>query len=455
MTAINQTPAGKTRILVLGGGFAGIHTVLSLEKRFAQNSAVDILLINRENFFLFTPMLSEVAIGTLDPRHIVLPIRELCQKTEFHRAEVTQIDLKHQTVDVFYNSVERCPDTIAYDHLVIALGSTSNVMLVPGVDKYAFNFKELGDALLIRNHVLEMFERADTAVNPAEKRALLTFCVVGGGYSGVELAAGLQEFALRIAPLYPTIEPEDIQVVLVEAQNRILSTMPPELAAYAQAQLAEMGVDIQLKTRLTEVTPTKIYLENDIKIPTYTTVWATGITPSPVVSGLAISKTEKGQPLGTSELRLAGYDNVWAVGDNVLTPIPGKTGFFPATAQLAVQQGVHVTGNIARALKGEPLKPFSYEPKGEMVVLGERSAVALVFGIKLRGFMAWVLWRLFYLSKLPRWKKKTRVALDWFLSLFGPLETTQIKIYNRQEPCTSEDLVCDRQNIPEHVRLQF
>lgn len=446
----------KSRILVLGGGFAGIGAVLKLEELFSSVDQVNIALISRENFFLFTPMLAEVAMGAVDARHIVNPIRELCRKAEFHRGEVIGISLKNRTVDILYNNMAACPGTLSYDHLVLALGSSTNVMLIPGVDKYAFHFKEIADALLIRNHILEMFERADMVDDPLRKRGMLTFCVIGGGYSGVEVAAAIRDMAVRIEPLYPTIRPEDIRVLLIEAQNRILTTLPPDLSEYAQKQLGEMGVEVKLNTRLMQVHPRWIELEGGVQISTYTTVWATGIIPSPVVSGMdGISKDSKGRPLGTSELRLAGFDNVWAIGDNALTPYFYKAGFYPATAQVAIRQGHHLAENLNRAIHGEPLQPFCYDQKGEMVVLGERSAVALVLGRKIKGFPAWVLWRLFYLSRLPRWKKKARVAVDWLLSLFGPMETTQLKLYFRQEPCDIEDTECQRENIPEQRRAGF
>lgn len=454
MTSAASSPA-ITRILVLGGGFAGITAVLELEKRFAHDKNVEILLVNRENFFLFTPMLSEVAIGTVDARHILTPIRELCHKTEFHRGEIKGINLQHQTVDVLYNNVEGCLDTLHYDHLILAMGSTSNVTMVPGVDKYAYNFREIGDALVLRNHILEMFERADTADDLAEKRAMLTFSVIGGGYSGVEVAAAIQEMANRIQPLYPTIKPEDIRVVLIEAQKRILGTLPEDLAAYAHKELEELGIEVQVDTRLTHVYPTSIELHTGQEFQTYTTVWVTGIVIPPLMTGLPVPKDIKGRPLSTPELRLSGFDNVWAIGDNVLTPISDKPGFYPPTAQIAVNQGAHVVKNLARSLQGKPLQPFCYTQKGELVVLGERSAVAQIYGFKIRGFLAWVLWRLFYLSRLPRWKRRVRVASDWVLSLFGPIETTQLKIYPRQEPCDIKAEVCERLNIPEATRPAF
>ncbi len=441
----------KTRILILGGGFAGLNTVLALEKLLEDDERVEILLINRENYILFTPMLSEVAIGTVDPRHIVTPIRELCWKTEFHRGEVIQIDLEAQQVDVLYNGLPHERDTLRYDHLVLAMGSTTNVMLVPGVDKYAFNFKEIGDALLIRNHILEMFERADTTANPEAKRAMLTFSVIGGGYSGVEIAAAIQSMTERLEPLYPTIMPEDIRVVIVEAQGRILGTLPEDLSAYAHKELLAMGVEVLTDTKTQQVFSDCMALSNGETIRTHTVVWATGVVIPPLLMNLQCNKDIKGRPLGTPELRLKGYQNVWAIGDNVLTPLPDASGFYPPTAQVSVQQGRFVAKNIVNALQGKPLEIFQFKQKGEMVVLGERSAVAIVSGYKLKGFAAWVLWRLFYLSKLPRWTKKIRVAVDWILNLFGPTESTQIKVHMREASADPNEVDGDRLNIPEAI----
>ncbi len=436
----------KTRILILGGGFAGINALLSLEKLFARDKSVEIMMVSDENFFLFTPMLSEVAIGAVDPRHIVTPIREVCRKAEFRRANVVNIDLDHQAVDVRYNNLETCPDTLTYDHLILAMGSDTNVMLVPGVDKYAFNFKEIGDALLLRNHILEMFERADSLLDPAQRRAMLTFSVIGGGYSGVEVAAAIQEMAIRIEPLYPSINLADIRIILVEAQDRILSHLPKDLSDYAHEELEELGIEVMVNTRVDDVQPDAIVIQSGPKIPSFTTIWATGIVVPPLIMGLPVKKDRKGRPLGSHELQLSGYKNVWGIGDNILTPLPDESGFYPATAQIAVRQGQHVAKNLYRVIKEDKYpEAFSYQQKGEMVVLGERSAVAVIYGIKIKGFPAWVLWRLYYLSQLPRAKKKGRVATDWILNLFGPFETTQLKAHERPELAHLQDLACRRE----------
>lgn len=442
--------ANPTRILILGGGFAGINAMLTLEKLLAEEPNIEIVLISRENFFLFTPMLSEVAIGVVDPRHIVTPIRELCGKTIFYRAEVTSIDLQHQLVGVRYNNVPGCEELLSYDHLILALGSESNVTLVPGVDKYAYRFKELGDALVLRNHILEMFERADTALDPAHKRAMLSFAIIGGGYSGVEIAAAIQDMAHRIHTLYTTISPTDIQVVLIEAGPRILATMPQELGNYALEQLEDMGITVLTNTKVEEVAPSGVTLSNGKILTTHTPVWTTGSVIPGIIKALPVTKDKRGQPLNTPELRLEGYETVWAVGDNALTPQPPDVGgFYPPTAQIAIPQGQHVAQNLYKVLKGETPEPFVYKVKGEMVVLGERSAVALVYGKKIKGVIAWLMWRFYYLSRLPRWKKKTRVAVDWLLTFLGPLETTELKVSPRAEPCDIEDTACLRGNLSE------
>ncbi len=430
----------KTRILILGGGFSGINAMQRLEKKFARNESVEMMLISEENFLLFTPMLSEVAIGAVDSRHILTPIRDLCHKTMFYRAQVIHIDLKSQKVDLYYNGVPRCLDSIHYDHLVLALGSTTNTMHVPGADQYAFKFKEIGDAILIRNHVVEMFELAETSADPDEKDALLTFSIIGGGDSGVEIAAAIQSFARRIQTLYPTIKMSDIQVHLFEAQERILATLPEELASYAQKQLESMGVYVHTSTRVQEVHGQWVVVGTEQKLPTYTTIWATGVAIPDLIQSLPVEKDAKGRPINTSELRLPGYDNVWAIGDNILTPLPEHSGFYPPTAQSAIQEGHHVAENIARVLQHQEPLPFHYQQKGEMVVLGENAAVAMVYGKKLKGFPAWIVWRAFYLMRLPKGKKRIRVLFDWILNLFGPMDTTQLKLAPRNEPIDSTAL---------------
>jgi NADH:ubiquinone reductase (H+-translocating) len=440
--------AEPTRILIVGGGFAGMSALFRLETLLGSRQDVDIKLISRDNFFLFTPLLSEVAMGTVDPRHIVTPIREVCRKTLFHRAEILELDLDRQWVEVRYNGMDDCKELISYDHLVLALGSTTNMSLVPGVEQYAYNFKALGDALVLRNHILEMFERADTALSRVQKQGILTFCVIGGGYSGVEIAAAIQDMTLRIEPLYPTITPADIRVLLVETGAEILSTMPDDLAQYAHRQLEAQGVEVMLNTKAAEVQPDGLFLQPGERIHTHTVVWATGVTIPPLIMGLPVLKDVKGRPLSTSVLHLPEYPNVWAIGDNVLIPCPDAEGYYPPTAQNAIRQGRHAAENICRVLQGKPPQTFRYQVKGEMVVLGERSAVAMVFGRKIKGFPAWLLWRSYYLSILPRWKKKVRVAMDWVLTLFGPLETTELKVYAREEPCDTEGAACDRRDLP-------
>lgn len=434
MVPTTKAVTNKTRILILGSGFAGIKTVLALEKRFHDRDDIEMVLISRENFLLFTPMLAEVAIGAVDARHIATPIREFCRKTRFHRGEVVDIDLQTQQVTVRFNNMPENTGHIHYDHLVLAMGSTVNTAMVPGVAEHAFLFKDMGDALVLRSHILEMFERADTVCDPALRRAMLTFCVIGGGYSGVEIAAGIQEFTERIQPLYPTLRGIPVRVVLVEALDRILPTMPPELSTYARDILAERGVEIHLETRVLAVEATGVTLESGPMVPSLTTVWATGIVIPPLLMGLPVAKDPKGRPLGAATLQLIGFKNVWAVGDNVLIPLSEQPDrFYTATAQVAVRQGAHLAANIERSLAGRPLKPFRYQPKGEMVVLGERSAVAKVFGFKIKGLPAWLLWRFYYLYQLPSWKRRCLIGLHWLLNFFGPMDTTQLKLKTHPE----------------------
>ena len=405
----------KTRIVVLGGGFAGIHAVRELDRTFGRDPSVEVTLVNRENFFLFTPMLHEVAASDLDLTHIVNPIRKLARRCSFFHGECIGIDLDARTVKVAHGANAEHPHTLPYDHLVLALGGVTNFFGTPGVAERAYTMKSLGDALALRNRLIECMEEADFECCASIRKPLLTCVVAGGGFAGVETIAALHDFALDALPFYRNLEPEHVRMVLVHSGDTILPELDQKLGRYAQRKLAGRGVEIRTKTRVKGCGEHGVELNDGTVIPAATVVWTAGTSAHPLIEGLPCLK-ERGRVCVDETLRVAGREGVWALGDCALVP-DGRGGFHPPTAQHASRQGTLLARNLAAAIRGRPLKPFRFRTLGQLASLGRRRGAAQVSGLRFSGFVAWLLWRTIYLSKLPRFERKFRVALDWTLDL--------------------------------------
>lgn len=406
----------KQRILILGGGFGGVYSAIHLEKLLARHSAVDIRLVSRDNFFLFTPMLHEIAASDLEITNIVNPLRKLLRKIEVLVGNVSQIDLPNKRVIVSqgYRNHARQLD---YDHLVIALGSVTNFYNIPGLMELAVPMKTLRDAIQLRAKVIRHLEEANDAGDPAEQRALLTFVVAGGGFAGVETVAALNDFVRDALPFYPNLNESMLQVLLVHSGPVILPELGESLGRHAQSVLAERGVDIRFNTRVTSMTERKVLLTDEVEIPSRTLVWTAGTAPSPLISSLPCTQ-ERSRIVVNHFLRVDDWPNVWAIGDCARVPDvrnPGK--YHPPTAQHAIREGRVVAQNIAATLSGRPLKSFSFKTIGLLASIGRRAGVARIFGFNFSGFFAWWMWRTIYLSKLPGLDKKIRVAFDWTLDL--------------------------------------
>ncbi len=416
---------GTHRILILGGGFGGITAALRLEKIFAGEENVQITLLNRDNYLLFTPMLPEVAGSGIEAKHIIAPIRAFFKKARFRDGEVTSIDLHNRVV-----AARHCPKCVGYsyefDHLVLALGSVTSPMGLAWVKEHAFSFKTLADAMTLRNHVIDVLEHADMEPDQEMRRKMLTIVVVGAGLAGVELIAELNDFLRRAKRFYPSIRPEDVTLMLVERGTRIMPGIAEDLAAYAQKCLVKSGIEVRLQTSIINATDEGADLEDGAHIPTKTLVWTAGVGPNPLLAELPCLK-EKGRVVADENLELPDYPGVWAVGDSAYAHDP-KTGRpYPPTAQYAVKQGKMAAENIAAAINGRPGKPFVFSSIGQFVPLGRRTAIAEISGFKFRGFLAWWLWRTIYLNKLPKLERKIRVALDWTLDLFFPRDIVLLK----------------------------
>jgi len=427
-------PRPPTRIVILGGGFAGVTTAKSLEQVFGADRDVEFTLVSETNALLFTPMLAEVAGSSLEPTHISSPLRTSLRRTQIVRGNVRAIDLAQCSVmlGVGMSDGSEHDWKLAYDHLVLALGSTSNYFGQHNVEHEAFDFKSLLDAMRIRNHVIDMFERADREPN-AEKRApLLTFVVAGGGFAGVELAGALNDFARGIAVDYPRLQPDEISVILVHARDRILPELSPSLAAYALEHMSARGVRFRLNTRVADACSGVVVLHSSEELAARTLVWTAGTIPNLSLQTLSVARDKRGAVIVDGTLAVSGQPGLWAVGDCAAVT-DAKTGQpCPPTAQFALREAQTLAKNIRAAIRGTTPLPFHFNSLGALCVIGHQTACAeltLPFlrgtTVRFSGLLAWAAWRAIYLAKLPGLERKVRVLFDWTIELFFPRDTVQ------------------------------
>lgn len=432
------------RILVLGGGFGGVYAALGLEKHFLRDDTVEIVLVSEENFLLFTPMLPEVASGSIEAKHIVSPVRAFFRKVKFHNSGVQRIDLERRRV-----FTRHCPacgqQELQFDHLVLALGSTTRFYGLPGVAQHALPMKTLSDAMVLRNRVIDRFEHANMESDAEVRKILLTFVIAGGGFAGTETVAELRDFAHTARAYYPNIHPDEINVVLVHSGTRIMPEISADLAEYALGKLRQKGVDVRLQTGVRSATADCVELTTNEKIRARTLVWSAGTSPSPLLAELHCPRNTRGQIIVNECLEVPGHPGVWALGDCAEVPNPQSGRPHPPTAQHAVRQGKIVARNIRAALGGGKKMAFAFAPIGVLASLGRRSAVAEIYGFKFSGFFAWWLWRTIYLFKLPGLERKLRVAGDWTLDLFFPRDITLLKLFTSSAP---DDTVRDVPDTP-------
>jgi NADH:ubiquinone reductase (H+-translocating) len=413
----------RKRIIILGGGFGGLYAALRLEKTLARDPEMEILLVNRENFFLFTPMLHEVAASDLDLTHIVNPVRKLLKRVQFFDGDVDDIDLPGRKVVVSHGA-EHHVHELEYDHLVIALGSITNFFNLPGLQERALTMKSLGDAIYLRNKLISHLEEADFECCALERQELLTFVVAGGGFAGVETIASLNDFVREALRFYPNLREEMLRVVLVHPGPVILPELGEKLGAYAQTKLAARKVEIRVNTRVTGVSERGVELSDGDAILTKTLVWTAGTSPNPLLEKLPCPK-ERGRLLVNEFLEVPDWPGVWALGDCALVPDRQTGKFCPPTAQHALREGKILAENLLATVRGGGKKPFVFTTIGQLASIGRRTGVANIMGVNFSGFLAWWLWRTIYLSKLPRFEKKVRVALDWTLDLLFSKDLVQ------------------------------
>ena len=427
------------RIVVLGGGFGGVTTVRHLERVLRRHKEVEITLVSRENFFVLTPLLFEACSGRLELRHCAQPIRAALRRARFIEATVESVDLDRQLVRAV--APEGDAYGLPYDHLVVALGASTNDGLIPGSPN-ALTFKTMADALVLRNHLIECFERADAATDAAERRGCLTIVVVGGGLVGTELVGELTAFADDVLRFYPRIRRNEVCFRLFEAGPRILPEIDAQLAATAARVLERRGVDIQASTAVRSIETGCVRLENDT-IDAGTIILTAGIVPSAVASAIPVARDQRGRIAVDGTMRSRSHPQVWALGD--CAAIPGPDGRpYPALAQHAIREARHLAENIRAVIDGRVPSAFMFRSLGTMASLGHTRAVARVFGVRLTGFPAWWLRRTYYLFQMPHWDRRLRIVLDWTVALFFRPDITRVDLRVEREQVKQARLLVER-----------
>ncbi|MFN8161295.1 MAG: NAD(P)/FAD-dependent oxidoreductase [Solirubrobacterales bacterium] len=417
-------------IVIAGGGFAGSSAARELERLLPRQSA-RLILVNDVNFMLYTPFLPEAAAGTLEPRHVVTPLREILERTYLRLGAVVGHDPDVRTVNLRTHEGES--ETLPYDHLLLALGSVSRVLPIPGLSEHAVGFKSLADAIWLRNNLVETLERANACRDPGLQEELLTYVFVGGGYAGLEALAELQDFAADAMERYPRARLRGMRWILVEAAGRVLPEIDPGLAEYAVRELRGRGIDIRLGTTLEEVHADRVRLSGGETVRTRTVVWTAGVAPHPSLRHLSVPLDETGRVPVNDHLRVSGSERVWAVGDCAAAPDPAG-GLCAPTAQHAVREGPVAARNIAAALGVSSPRPYRHRSRAAFVNLGRYKAVGRIGNRTFRGFPAWWLARTYHMSQVPGTARKVRAVLDWTAGLPFSRDISEVGSIGHPEP---------------------
>ncbi|HMN99460.1 MAG TPA: FAD-dependent oxidoreductase [Miltoncostaeaceae bacterium] len=415
------------RVVVLGGGFGGVYTALHLERLMTKGHPVGVSLVNRENYLVFQPMLAEVVAGDVGILDTLSPLRQLLPRTSLYVREIEGIDLERRVVTLGAGLTPRTRD-LPFDDLVVALGGVTDFRGIPGLPEHALPFKTLADAVRIRNHVIHVLEQSSVERAPELRRMMLTFVVAGGGFSGTEVAAALNDFVRRAVRDYRSIPPSDVRIVLVHSGARVLEReLTPRLSAYATRVIRDQGIELLLGERLVAATPGSAVLAGGRRIETRTLISTVPSSPNPVVERLGLP-TERGRLVCDATLAVEGQERVWAVGDCAVVPMRDG-GVCPPTAQHAIRQAKVLATNIINRRSGAPLERFAFSGLGKLGGLGHRKAVAeLPGGIRMAGLPAWLMWRGIYWSKLPGASRKTRVAISWLSDVVLPPHPVQLNL---------------------------
>jgi NADH dehydrogenase len=431
---VHETPSPKMKkILILGGGYAGVGVLTKIQKKFENDVNVNIELVSESNFFLHTPMLPEMATGTIEPRHIATPIRRFCKRAQFHQAKVIDVSLdsKHVTIQRMSDETQ---STLQYDYLVLAIGGKTNFFGNSNIEQNSFTIKSLDDAIQIRNHVISMLEDADQETDQNKQQKLVTFVIVGGGFSGVETVGEINDFVRESSQkFYRNISQDNIKIILVASGGKILPEIG-NLGEYSKYALQKAGVTIYTNTKLEDIFHDSAILNNGKEIPTKTLIWAGGNTVDGVIKQLDTEQHKSGRLIVSSQLKLKDYPEVFALGDCAFAVDPRSGQPYPLTAQHAIRQAKTVAENLENKIRGVGFQSdFVYDTKGSMAKIGKKDGVALLLGHEFRGFAAWFIWKQYYLSTLPTNEKKIRVGLDWFIDLFFPRDITRLSsVFDRK-----------------------
>jgi NADH dehydrogenase len=424
-------------VVIAGGGFAGANAARELERLLPKQST-RLILVNDVNFLLYTPLLPEAAAGTLEPRHVVTPLRDLLKRTYLRLGAISGHDPASRTVELttHQGEVEQLP----YDQLLISFGSVSRSLPIPGLDQHAIGFKSLADAIWLRNHMVETLEEANATEDPARREELLTYVFVGGGYAGLEAVAELQDFAADAISRYPRARLHGMRWILIDAADRVLPEIDASLADYAVRELRGRGIDVRLGTRIEEVTATSVRLSGGETLPARTLVWTAGVVAQPSLRNLSVPLDDAGRVVVDENMCVAGSDCVWAIGDCAAVPDPLHDGTQPCppTAQHAVRQGPAVARNIAAALGVGHARPFDYEAHASFVNLGHYKAVGRIGRKTFRGFPAWWLARTYHMSQIPGTARKVRAVADWTVGLPFPRDVSEVGSIGHPRPLRAE-----------------
>ena len=418
-----STPMSKRRIIILGGGFAGVKCAQTLSRELSSDDA-EIVLFNAENHLVFTPLLADVIGATVNPLDVVVPLRQRLPGIHCRTEEVANVDVARNEIE--YHSSDGHACRLGYDHLVLACGSVANLHAVPGMADHAFPLKNIGDAVALRSHVMEQMEKAETCDNAERRRWFLSFIIVGAGYSGVEAAGEINDLVRSSARYFQNFRAVDTAVTLVHSRDQILPEIANGLREFARRKMERAGVKILLNTRVAWATAEGVALDDGQFLHGGTVVCTVGSSPAPILERLAVAK-EKGRLLTEPDLRVCRTTNVWATGDcaRILNAHDAQPS--PPTGQFAERQGRRCALNIIRAIRGEPTRPFSFKPIGQLCSIGGHSAVAEFQGVQISGLLAWLLWRGVYLFKLPSWARRCQVGFDWAWQLVFPRDLAHLR----------------------------
>ena len=413
------------KILILGGGFGGVNVLKSIQNKFKNNSNVRISLVSQDNYFLYTPMLPQVSSGLIRPNDITIPIRKICKQAEFYQAEISSIDLEQKLVTIT-RTFDGKVHALDYDYLIIALGSNTNFLENKNIEEHAFVIKTVEDAIAINSQTINMLESAAQTSNVDFKKKLMTFVVVGGGFAGVETMGEINQLVRdSVKNFYPSIGEENISMNLITSKEFVLPELDSRLGKDAGKYLRKAGVNIITNTRAIDAGEDFVQLDNGEKISCMTLIWAAGVITDPVVSALKCKHHKSGRLEVDKYLRLTDHENVFALGDCALITNPSTGEAYPPTAQNAIHQSTTVTNNLYSTITDNTkLKEFTFESKGMMTTLGRKVAIAVVYGLHCKGVLAWIIWRTYYLSKLPMLSKRFQVATSWTADLLFKRDLT-------------------------------